>query len=135
MTNDAVVSKPWAPAVDVDLQNSELEPAQGDAARGAAGWRGRSKAVCGGGAHASVLGQWRSEPEVSNRPRMLRGKERFSRAAQHQLERGAHRVIHTPHDFWRSASGAEMVVSKLDRLALKLTSRHLFVQVKSVILE
>ena len=34
-------------------------------------------------------------------------------------ERGPHRVIHTPHDFLRSASGAEVVVSKLERLALK----------------
>ena len=38
--------------------------------------------LCGGGAHVAVLGRWRREPEVSKRLRMLRGKERFSRAAQ-----------------------------------------------------
>ena len=39
---------------------------------GAAGWRGRSRVVCGGGAHVSVLGRWRREPVVSKRLRMLR---------------------------------------------------------------
>ena len=33
-----------------------------------------------------------------------------------------HNFNHTPHDFLRSASGAEMVVSKLERLALKAES-------------
>ena len=52
-----------------------LVAAERDAARGAAGWRGRSRAVCGGVAHVSVLGQWRTEPEVSNWPRMLAGQD------------------------------------------------------------
>ena len=34
---------------------------------GAAGLRGRSRAVCRAGAHASALGRWRTEPEVSTR--------------------------------------------------------------------
>ena len=89
------------------------------------------RAVCGGGTHASVLGRWRTEREVSIGPRILPGKERFSRAAQHQARAWSSQGDSHTHDFLRSASGAEVVVSKLERLALKLTNRHLFVQVYS----
>ena len=57
---------------------------------GAAGWQGRSRAVCGGGHHASALGRWRTEPEVSNLPRILLGKKRFSRAA---IREGTHSFL------------------------------------------
>ena len=50
------------------------------------------------------------------------GARRDFRGAQQNLRRGSFTAVnHTPPDFLRSASGAEMVVSKLERLA---QSRH-----------
>ena len=56
-----------------------MELAQEDAARGSCRVARAVESGLQGGAHASVLGRWRTEPEDSIGPRILRGKERFSR--------------------------------------------------------
>ena len=114
-------------------KKSILTGAQQTRREGAGGWCGQSRAGCGGDPHAYGVGRRRREPQVSNRPRMLRGKERFSRKVQESLLRLLSQLFHAGKLIFEDGSVAEFWGFKLERLALKAKSLRfviLFVQVK-----
>ena len=88
---EAAVGKRRACARACEDENSELQQAQGDAAQGScrvaraveSGWRG-------GGAHASVLGRWRREPEVVTRALLGSAGGEVGGSAQGLLDNSLH---------------------------------------------